>query len=547
MQSRAGLGKTREVAQLATRLCAEEGWTVCVAKGGDADALMNRPGGFPDELRGAKLLFILDDLHRRTASEMTDTGRYLDRLDAFLHFFEQALAPGEFYALATARTESHHRAQLELDAPHPLWDRFKFYELPEFTRTGLCLMLVELAKRAGVDLESSQVEAMVSDSDRTIRTLVENVDRARWRGEQLTLQSWLPSQGKTWEVRSNEARAHWPGVDQVFRALHLTRVAGLPTRFEYVAQLGSRLGEGEVTPAAKGLVDMGLLGLRGGVLDAFGDEQLADSLRAVGAGLPDLATQWDPIIEAVTTAVGEHPNWSRDLYHLAVALIDAERYQDAESVAAAAIAHGRDDADVYYLRGWARSQRDDWAGTEADCTTAIAHGWDVANVYYNRGLARGQRDDWAGAEADFTTAIERGQDDANVYSIRGRARFNQGNWAGGGGFHHSHRPRPGRCHRLLQSGRGTRQPGRLGRRGGGFHHGHRTRPGRCQRLLHSGPGTRQPGQLGRRGGGFHRGHRTRPGRCRRLLHSGPGTRPAGRLGRRGGGLHRGHRTRPGRC
>ena len=429
VQSRAGLGKTREVAQLATRLCVEEGWTVCVAKGGDADSLMNRPGGFPDELRGAKLLFILDDLHRRTASEMTDTGRYLDRLDAFLHFFEQALAPGEFYALATARTEPHHRAQLGLDAPHLLWDRLKFYELPEFTRAGLCLMLVELAKRAGVDLESSQVEAMVSDSDRTIRTLVENVDRARWRGEQLTLQSWLQTQGKTWEVRSNEARAHWPGVDQVFRALHLTRVAGLPTRFEYVAQLGSRLGEGEVTPAAEGLVDMGLLGLRGGVLDAFGDEQLADSLRTVGAGLPDLATQWDPIIEAVTTAVGEHPNWSRDLYHLAVALIEAKRYQDAESVAAAAIERGRDDADVYYWRGLARGERDDWAGAEADCTAAIERGQDNADVYLLRGVARGQRDDWAGAEADFTAAIERGQDDVDVYYNRGLARGRQDDWA----------------------------------------------------------------------------------------------------------------------
>ena len=332
---------------------------------------MNRPGGFPDELRGAKLLFILDDLHRRTASEITNTGRYLDRLDAFLHFFEQALAPGEFYALATARTEPHHRAQLGLDAPHPLWDRLKFYELPEFTQAGLRLMLVELAKRAGVDLESGQVEAMVSNSDRTIRTLVANVDRAQWRGERLTLQSWQPTQGKTWEVRSNESRAHWRGVDQVFRALHLIRVAGLPTRFEYVARLGSRLGEGEITPATEGLVDMGLLGLRGGVLDAFGDEQLADSLRAVGAGLPDLATQWDPIIDAVTTAVGEHPNWSRDLYHLAVALIEAKRYQDAELVVAAAIERGQDDATVYYRRGEARSNQKEYKKALADYNKAI--------------------------------------------------------------------------------------------------------------------------------------------------------------------------------
>ena len=34
VQSRAGLGKTREVVQLATRRCEDAGWTICVARGG---------------------------------------------------------------------------------------------------------------------------------------------------------------------------------------------------------------------------------------------------------------------------------------------------------------------------------------------------------------------------------------------------------------------------------------------------------------------------------------------------------------------------------
>ena len=129
----------------------------------------------------------------------------------------------------------------------------------------------------------------------------------------------------------------------------------------------------------------------------------------------------------------------------------------AEADYTAAIARGRDDADVYSNRGLARGYQRDWAGAEADYTAAIARGRDDADVYLRRGLARGQRDDWTGAEADFTAAIERGRDVADVYYLRGLARGYQRDWASGGGLHRGHRTRPGRRRRLPPRGQARGQ------------------------------------------------------------------------------------------
>ena len=47
VQSRAGLGKTREIAELAARLCDDEGCTVCVARE-EGDARLSAPTSFPE-------------------------------------------------------------------------------------------------------------------------------------------------------------------------------------------------------------------------------------------------------------------------------------------------------------------------------------------------------------------------------------------------------------------------------------------------------------------------------------------------------------------
>ena len=62
---RGGIGKTREVAELAKNL-SNEGWIVCVARN-EGDAILNRLSGFPFN-QSDRLLLVFDDLHRRAAA-----------------------------------------------------------------------------------------------------------------------------------------------------------------------------------------------------------------------------------------------------------------------------------------------------------------------------------------------------------------------------------------------------------------------------------------------------------------------------------------------
>jgi tetratricopeptide (TPR) repeat protein len=429
VQSRAGLGKTREVVQLATRLCDEEGWTVCVAKE-TGDAQLAAPASFADGLRGSRLLFIFDDLHRRVGSGVSGQAAYTERLDAFLAFFDRQLAPGEKFILATTRTEPHHQRQLAFDPQHPLWRRFGVYELPEFTLVGLQTILLGLAQQVGVVVEPAEMARMVANSDRTIRTLVKNINLAKRHQWQLSLSRWLPTGGGAWEASFRLVRGHYPAAGRVYEALHLIREAGLPTRFPYVVALGTRLGGANIAAAAEELVGIGLLGLRGGHLDAFGDEQLQDSLHATGQDLPEVNTCWEAIIESVMTEVDMHVDWSHDLVTLTYSLMKAQRDRDCEFIATAAIAQRQNDFLGYFSRGVARIRRGNYTGAKADFTAAIARGQDDAVIYRLRGLARYVQDDATGAEADFTAAIARGQDDAAIYFDRGAARTRQGHFAG---------------------------------------------------------------------------------------------------------------------
>jgi hypothetical protein len=238
VQSRGGLGKTREVAKLAARLC-DEGWTVCVAKGA-GDAHLDAPDAFPDDLRSSRVLFVLDDLHLRVSVGTTVQRPYSERLNAFLEFFGRMMTRGEIRVIATARTEPYYQRRLGFDPSQPLWGRFNVYELPEFTLDGLQRMLVTLADQVGVQLDKGQTAEMVSKSDQTPRTIVENVKRSYQTGDSLTLDRWLPSQGRTWEVRFQEAIGNYPEVEKIYQALHLIREIGVPTRVAYVINLGTK-------------------------------------------------------------------------------------------------------------------------------------------------------------------------------------------------------------------------------------------------------------------------------------------------------------------
>jgi len=432
--SRAGVGKTREVAELARRLCDDEGWTACIAKG-EGDARIDTPATFPDELRGRKLLFVFDDLHQRVDAGGIRRAPYLARLNSFIDFFAKKMAPGELYIIATARSEPRYLAELAFGPSNPHWNHFKCYELPEFTLSALRLALVRLAEAAGVDLNECDAQSMVANSDHTLRTILDNVVRAKRRNERLTNGNWLPTQGRSWEVRFLEASSRWLGVDTVYQALRLLREDSLPTRLAYVVGLGRRLRADDVTTAAKGLVDMGLLAFRDEVLDAFADEQLRDSLHNSGNGLPGLSDLWPSIIDTAAGEAIDHPEWSRDLLSLGSTLLSVPRYSDAERISGALIERGDHGSAPYIARGIARLGQGKRTESEEDFSKAIDHGGDgistyVAVAYFARGLVRVIQQKWAEAEQDFDKAFHGGRDDAAVYSGRGRARVGQQKWSG---------------------------------------------------------------------------------------------------------------------
>ena len=149
-----------------------------------------------------------------------------------------------------------------------------------------------------VELDPELARSLIADSDRTIRTLLINLDRARRTRRPLAQLDWLPSQGESWTARFREAQGRYPGVDEVFRSLHTDSrerrgfSAALCSRLEY--SIG-----GTVATAVEGLVDLGLLGLRHQVLDALSDEQLIDSLKDAGRDLPDVTAYWDVIIDCI--------------------------------------------------------------------------------------------------------------------------------------------------------------------------------------------------------------------------------------------------------
>jgi tetratricopeptide (TPR) repeat protein len=427
VESRSGLGKTREVAELARRLCEEEEWAVCVARD-EGDAHMGRPAAFPDELRDRRFLFVLDDLHQRVDSGDGGQESYAERLHAFLTFFEGKVLPGRMYIIATAGTEPCLRRELGFDREHPLWSRFKAYELPEFSPAALQSTLIELAMEERVDFDRAEIAQMVLNSDHTIRTLIANVHRARRRRERLSLDSWLRSEERSYEERLDEARRWYPGVDDVYRALNVVQLAGLPARVGYVAPLAGKLGKTETTAAAEALVDRGLIGLRNGLIYPLGGGKVRDRLGTSSAVMARSAPPWEVIIDAVSTSLRAHQEWRQDFVTIASNLLQKDRYTEAERVVTAAIDCGEDQAEVYYLRGEVRSNLGNNVGAEQDFTKAIALGRDDAYVYFRRALARNAQENYAGSEEDLSATIARGF--TGYFNLRGLVRFFQGNYAG---------------------------------------------------------------------------------------------------------------------
>jgi tetratricopeptide (TPR) repeat protein len=418
VQSRAGLGKTREVVQVAQRLCVED-WLICVAKS-EGDARMAAPSAFPDRLRnGSKILFVLDDLHQRVVPLPGEDKPYIDRLNDFLAFFEARLLPRQFYVLATARTEPHHAVQLAIDRAHPLWRRFEIFELPGLREGDLEALLVSLGAAHGFAIDHTAAAKLVASSDHTPRILIQNIRRAAKTGESGALaERWQPTQAGSWVDLLDLSRRLDRSVDTVYSALDLLRSAGLPARRFYIEFLGHGLSEHDVSKAVDGLINLGLLGFREGVLDTFAEEPLRDALGAGWVQRPDLRTHWSDVIACVMDP-GAPEEWGSDLAFLIGQLMENQQWDDAENMAQALLRYPGLEPDAHYYLGIVHFKREKYADADRELTEAIQYGLDDEHVYVQRSHSRARLADHGGAVEDLTSAIGKGADDDLVYFNRG--------------------------------------------------------------------------------------------------------------------------------
>ena len=247
LRSASGVGKTREIGELARQLV-EEGYTLLVH---DKHDRLLTPVRFPPELVNTRnLLFVFDDLHDCCAPPAEGAGgaeefggreTFHDRLQRFLEQAVKRFGRREVNVLAAARRERELWPHLRWES-HPLWRGFYLYELPAPDEDAQARFLRDVADRGQVKVPEADVERIAQANDRTFRNLLENVRRSRPVG-QLTAETFLPYQGKTFEQTYAELRKAYPRlIPLLWDALYLLRAVGLPAQSRLTADLAARLG-----------------------------------------------------------------------------------------------------------------------------------------------------------------------------------------------------------------------------------------------------------------------------------------------------------------
>ncbi|MEO0933149.1 MAG: hypothetical protein AAFY21_05105, partial [Cyanobacteria bacterium J06641_2] len=238
---RTGIGKTREVVELAERYN-NLGWTVFYFKPGEwLDVPARPPKEFGTE---RKLLFLLDDLNRRmyrsgdeknpkaeeNLSEPLNVAlqeRLLNALEKYEYFCGKA----EILVIATARNEKESQfqgepspwEQLQWDRYPKLWQRFTAYDLPEPSDDAIIDVLAATISNTDITPKPEYYPKIASSNDRTFRNVVENLRRLESDGLPLNTSTYRPSLGKTWEKRYQEAVKRYPAAKYVYDAVDLLR------------------------------------------------------------------------------------------------------------------------------------------------------------------------------------------------------------------------------------------------------------------------------------------------------------------------------------
>jgi CHAT domain-containing protein len=297
-------GKTREITQLATTLCREEGFDVLVFRQG---GWLGRPRNWPDDLNGKKLLVVLDNLHDLCVSVMQTVNpmaekipfikspSFQDRLDDVLKYLEEGIGGVTLWVVATARSEPTQWARI--DPTHEYWNGFIQFTVPRFITESWAETIQEYAEQIDVYCSVPASELAIK-SDLMPGTLVSNVVRAWGRREPLNWSNFEPTSDGSYHQIYQEFISDFSSdrqrVSLLYDAAYVIKEMGLPSYEELILELALELHK---TPVIKRIYtrllfkrtlgkllgqprwwgrNEGMLNIRDGVLE--GKDELPDSL-----------------------------------------------------------------------------------------------------------------------------------------------------------------------------------------------------------------------------------------------------------------------------
>ena len=422
---RQGIGKTREVAELARAHCARRG-KVLVARD-EGNVRLGPPVELPAGWSDARVLIVVDNLHGRLRATADEAAApYLDRLERLLQWFESRL-PGDVRIVATARDEARFQPQLAMAREAaPGWGGFAVHRLPVLTDDGLQRILTAFAASAKVAVDADVVPRLVENSDRMPETMFMNVVLARRARRGLDKDKWSPVvEGETWKQQFVSVQAKHPGVEGVCRALRLLTQIGLPARVPYVIALAGA-GAKDPMAAVNALVDEGLLGMRQDVLQPLSTDQLDDYLGKQDAPAAVLSNS-DTIEHSILNAANAPKERADDLLALVTAVARAGDLDRAQALASRAV-DGDASARAYRIRASIRFDRREFELAEADLTSAIGSGGDDADTRFLRGVLRNLVGKFSDAIDDLSAAVRLGRDDSVVHAQLATAYYQKAQW-----------------------------------------------------------------------------------------------------------------------
>jgi tetratricopeptide (TPR) repeat protein len=260
----AGLGKTREAAELALNLN-REGWTILKYNG----QWLDEPSSFPEKLENnrKKLLFFIDDLHRLVYRREFVPGAednlhlplkipFQERLIKVLDFFQSHCDPENIRIIVIARHEDFvdpnqpnqpsNLRKLQLDKFPKLWQNFHQYDLPEPDDEAIIQLLTDIVPRVGINCSPEDYPRIAERNDRTFGNIIENVRKVKIHNWHLAPNTFSQTLDETWYRRYQGVIKRYPVACYIYRAIELLQKVGVELDRVTVAATALMLANGNI-------------------------------------------------------------------------------------------------------------------------------------------------------------------------------------------------------------------------------------------------------------------------------------------------------------